>query len=237
MMEDEDIQAVEYVTAHAERREPTRNDRAFTLFCQGMRPAAIAAELEVSVGTVRRWLRQDMQTLAQEALVERAAQVQTAIESQRAIAAAAWAAYEHERALEDALLRGELDRVRRRAVRRDGDATSHRASRAGRGPRRVTDQTAVPAESAGALDDSDTSDEADANGASVILEEYERPRHASQGAKYLAVAQAAQREVARLQGLYARIEQAVPEARITITRRPDGPENRAPTGDDTDAHH
>ncbi|HEY7851063.1 MAG TPA: hypothetical protein VIC27_13410, partial [Ktedonobacterales bacterium] len=42
----------------------------------------------------------------------------------------------------------------------------------------------------------------------MALEEYERPRRSAQGARYLAVALAAQREVARLQGLYARLEEA-----------------------------
>ena len=45
------------------------------------------------------------------------AQLIRAIESQRAIAQAAWEAYERERVVEDAILRGELDRVRRRAIR------------------------------------------------------------------------------------------------------------------------
>ncbi|HEY7850297.1 MAG TPA: hypothetical protein VIC27_09555, partial [Ktedonobacterales bacterium] len=35
-------------------------------------------------------------------------------------------------------------------------------------------------------------------------------------------------EVARLQGLYARLEEADRAVQITISRRPDGPENRAP---------
>src|SRR5581483_9344838 len=59
--------------------------------------------------------------------------------------------------------------------------------------------------------------------------EYERPKRASQGAKYLAVALAAQREMARLQGLYDEIAQEPAEIKITLIRRPDGPENIPPS--------
>ena len=260
---------------HADRAE--RADRAFALYCQGMRPAAIAVELGASVASVRRWLRASLRALADETRDERrderrdeddapaegeasadptgqlaqVAQLVRAIESQRAIAHAAWDAYERERAVEDAILRGELDRVRRRAIRpathddatpgaasRRGPAAPGRRPRLGRGERGVV--PATPGEASGVGNgDSDGGpmipDAAESAG-NIVLEEYERPRHTSQGARYLAVALAAQREVARLQGLYERIERALPGVHIILSRRPDGPENAPPApGEDVDA--
>ncbi|HEX8730577.1 MAG TPA: sigma factor-like helix-turn-helix DNA-binding protein [Ktedonobacterales bacterium] len=176
-----------------------RARRAVTLYLQGRRVVEVAAELAVSETTVRRWTRRALATLAGDELAARASQLAAAIEGQRAVAAAAWEAYERERQLDEALLRGELDHIRRRAIR-------------GGRARGAT---------AGADDDCPP----------LALEEYERPKRTAQGARYLAVALAAQREVARLQGLYARLEQADRDVRITISRRPDGPENRAPAGD------
>ena len=176
-----------------------RARRAVTLYLQGRRVVEVAAELAVSETTVRRWTRRALDTLAGDELAARANQLAAAIEGQRAVAAAAWEAYEHERQLDEALLRGELDRVRRRAIR---------------GPR---------TRGAAAGDEDDCPP--------LALEEYERPKRTAQGARYLSVALAAQREVARLQGLYARLEQADRDVRITISRRPAGPENRAPAAD------
>jgi hypothetical protein len=187
--------------APAELAPGERARRAVTFYLQGRRVAEVAAELAVSETTVRRWTRQALATLAADERAERASQVQRAIESQRAVASAAWEAYERERELDEALLRGELDHVRRRAIR---------------GPRR-TDASASGEESPCPP---------------LAMEEYERPKRTAQGARYLAVALAAQREVARLQGLYARLEEADRAVHITISRRPDGPENRAPASDD-----
>jgi predicted transcriptional regulator len=144
-----------------ERREETapgvsRFERAFALYCQGMRTQAIAEELGVSAATVRRWRADYLRSLAADARAEQASQLVRSIESQRAIASAAWEAYERERT--------------------EGDAS----------------------------------------------------RHSGHGARYLSVALAAQREVARLQGLYERISREPPPVHITITRRPEGPENRPP---------
>lgn len=175
--------------------EDERARRAVALYLQGRRVAEVAAALEVSETTVRRWTRRALATLAEDERAERVMQLQRAIESQRAVASAAWEAYERERQLDEALLRGELDHVRRRAIR------GHRTTAA-----RAEDDDCPP----------------------LAMEEYERPRRTPQGARYLTVALAAQREVARLQGLYARLEQAERDVRITISRRPDGPENRAP---------
>lgn len=247
-----------------------RADRAFALYCQGMRPAAIAAELGASVASVRRWLRASLRALADDirdaarnemgdagdaddagdATPEReapadptgqlaqVAQLMRAVESQRAIAHAAWDAYERERAVEDAILRGELDRVRRRAIRpaaRDMTANApttndrHGAHSSGRKPRLGRDERSVVPATTGELSSDGAvgplASEADEQTGNIVLEEYERPRHTSQGARYLAVALAAQREVARLQGLYERIERALPGVHIILSRRPAGREN------------
>ena len=130
-----------------EEKEHSREERAFTLYCQGMRVAEIALTLAMSETTIRRWLRAQLETLAQEERAERAEQLLRAIESQRSIASAAWQAYERER------------------------------------------------------------------------NEDEPDRH--EGARYLSIALAAQREVARLQGLYYRIGREPAPVRITLTRRPD----------------
>jgi hypothetical protein len=168
--------------------------------------AEVAAELAVSETTVRRWARQALATLAADERAARATQLQRAIESQRAVASAAWEAYERERQLDEALLRGELDHVRRRAIR----------------GRRLPGASVTPV----AASEPTSGDEAPC--APLAMEEYERPKRSAQGARYLAVAMAAQREVARLQGLYERLEEAERAVHITINRRPEGPENRAP---------
>lgn len=182
--------------------EDERGRRAVTLYLQGRRVVDVAAELSVSETTVRRWIHRALETLAADERGERIALVQRAIESQRAVASAAWNAYERERELDEALLRGELDHVRRRAIR----------------GRRLPVAPSDAAESSVRNDDCTP----------LAMEEYERPKRSAQGARYLAVALAAQREVARLQGLYARLEPTERNVQITISRRPDGPENSAP---------
>jgi transposase len=130
-----------------DEQEISREERAFTLYCQGMRVAEIAVTLAVSETTIRRWLRARLETLAQEERAERAEQLLCAIESQRSIASAAWRGYERER------------------------------------------------------------------------NEEKPDRH--EGVRYLSIALAAQREVARLQGLYYRIGREPSPVNITLTRRPD----------------
>jgi hypothetical protein len=177
---------------------------------RGRRAGDVAADLGVSETTVRRWARRALETLADDERTARAALLQRAIESQRAVASAAWEAYERERQLDEALLRGELDHVRRRAIR---------------GRRLPGAQANAP----GHADDADCPP--------LAMEDYERPKRTAQGARYLAVASAAQREVARLQGLYARLEPSERDVRITISRRPDGPENSALPADSVAEAH
>lgn len=202
----DDTDDVDGVDSASKAPEDERARRAVTLYLQGQRVAEVAATLEVSETTVRRWAHRALATLAAEERAERASQLQRAIEGQRAVASAAWDAYERERQLDEALLRGELDHVRRRAIR------GRRASGAD-APRRTDDADCPP----------------------LAMEEYERPKRTAQGARYLSVALAAQREVARLQGLYARLEEAERDVRITISRRPDGPENRAPAPESSES--
>jgi hypothetical protein len=182
-----------------------RAQRALTSYLQGRRIAEVADSLSVCETTARRWIRQGLATLAADERAAQVTQLQRAIESQRAVASAAWEAYERERQLDEALLRGELDAVRRRAIR---------------GPRRVSGARGSGQGDARSGDDADCPP--------IAIEEYQRPKRSTQGARYLALALAAQREVARLQGLYARLEQPERAVSITISRRPDGPENVAP---------
>ena len=181
-------------------RDEERVERALTLYLHGRRVGEIALELAVSPSTVRRWTREALRSLADG---ERAAQLQRAIESQRAIASAAWESYERELAFDEAVLRGDLDRVRRRAIR-------------GARPRKAADAPATALEAPGE------------GCPPVAEEEYERPRRSTQGPRYLELALDAQREVARLQGLYAKLEASASDIHLIVTRRPDGPENKPP---------
>lgn len=190
-----------------------RDEHALGLYCQGMRVREIATAIGASESTVRRWLERALRTLASDEMIERAAHLLVAIESQRAIARAAWDAYSREREVEQALLHGELDRVRRRKVRTRGTRRGSSDK-----PAREGGAAGIPRTAAGAASEC----------AATVSEEYERPRHISQGARYLAVALAAQREVARLQGLYTRLGHEQQSVSITITRRPEGPENVTP---------
>ena len=115
MRMDQPDEDVDVVAQDGERDE--RAQRALTRYLQGQRVAEVAAELAVSETTARRWIRQALTSLAADERAEQATQLQRAIESQRAVASAAWEAYERERQLDEALLRGELDTVRRRAMR------------------------------------------------------------------------------------------------------------------------
>lgn len=190
----------------------SRQEQAFTLYCHGERTAAIAARLGVAPRTVRGWLAAARAYIALDREHDHRDRLLRAIESHRAIAVAAWDAYQQERQLEHDLLAGKYDHIRRRSVRR----VHGRETRGSHG--REVDVTADGEERGGTGEcDDDT-----------LVEEYARPRHTSQAARYLAVALNAQREVARLEGLYRQVVEPLPPAQIIITRRPDGPENIPP---------
>ena len=74
-------------------RTRTRREEAFTLYCQGYRSPAIASLLGVPQRTVRSWIAATLQQTADEARTRRDHQLRLAIESQRAIVQAAWHAY------------------------------------------------------------------------------------------------------------------------------------------------
>ncbi len=188
-------------------RDEERVERALSLYLRGHRAQEIAAELAVSPSTVRRWAREALGALADDARAERAAELQRSIESQRAVASAAWEAYERERALDEALLRGDLDRVRRRSVR------GMRLPPSGREP---------PALEASVSEDCPP----------LAEEEYERPKRSTQGPRYLHLALAAQREIARLQGLYAKLKASNPDVSIHVTHGPNVPMNSSPANSD-----
>lgn len=192
--------------------ELSRQELAFTLYCQGERSTAIAARLGVTPRTVRGWLAAARARIARDREQDSRERLLRAIESHRAIASSAWDAYQQERQLERDLLAGKYDHIRRRSVRR----VRGRERREGHGEH-GTAEDGAEAGCAGEARDDDT-----------LVEEYTRPRHTSQAARYLAVALNAQREVARLEGLYRQVVEPLPPARIIITRRPDGPENVPP---------
>jgi hypothetical protein len=178
-------------------------EQAFALYCRGLRSPAIAARLGLPERTIRRWLRAIRADVASLRHADRAAELTRAIERHRAVVAAAWDAYDRERQIEDALLAGHYDRPRRRAYYPSTDPDSVSPSRfrgRGQGER-----------------------------SSLLYEDFERPHRLNHGPRYLAIIVAAQREIARLQGLYDLLaEQPPANIQITITRRPDGPENLPP---------
>ena len=178
--QDEEPGACE-VTAGDERR-------AVMLYSRGARREEIAAALGVTPETLRALLRRWRRRLQQEQRAEQPYQSLLAVESVRAICAAAWTAFEREREIERATLNGELDHVKRRVAR---------AAPAPKGES-ATEET--------------------------LLEEFERPRLTNQGPRYLSVALAAQREIARLLGLYDEAGKDREPVEILITRNPPWPE-------------
>jgi hypothetical protein len=157
-----------------------RRERAFALYCHGLRVEAVAATLSLPAALVREWIADLLdreETLSGTGQSGRSAEMLVAIEGYRAIAGAAWLAYEDERAALHAL---------RAAQEAATDATAEEPQRQPRQP-------------------------------------------ANQGARFLAIALTAQREIARLQGLYERHgQEEAPPVHITISERPEGPENIPP---------
>lgn len=194
--------------------DPSRQEQAFTLYCQGERTAAIAARLGVTPRTVRGWLAEVRARIARDREHDHRERLLRAVESHRAIAGAAWEAYQQERQLERDLLAGKYDHIRRRSARRV-------RGREGRGGRLQDADAAADGDERDGSGSGDCDDD-------TLVEEYTRPHHTSQAARFLAVALNAQREVARLEGLYRQVVEPLPPAQIIITRRPDGPENIPP---------
>lgn len=191
--------------------EMSRQELAFTLYCQGERTAAIATRLGVTPRTVRNWLAAARAWIARDREQDSRERLLRAIESHRAIASSAWEAYQQERQLERDLLAGKYDHIRRRSVRR----VRGRDGRDGHRDHALSSDSTPDTAPPGCDDD-------------TLVEEYDRPRHTSQASRFLAVALNAQREVARLEGLYRQVVEPLPPAQIIITRRPDGPENIPP---------
>ncbi len=198
--------------------DPSPREQAFALYCRGLCSPAIAARLGLPERTIRRWLRAIRADVASLRHADRAAELTRAIESQRAVVAAAWDAYEREHQIEDALLAGHYDRLRRRAyypstANVDADSPPPRRG----GDAHVENRSPSPRRERGP------------GGEETLYEDFERPHRLNLGARYLAVIVAAQREIARLQGLHDLLaEQPPTDIQITITRRPDGPENFPP---------
>lgn len=207
--------------------EAAKRERATILYCQGHRTAEIAVTLQVPVSTVSSWLKDARYLLASELRAGREEHLLRAIESARALAAEAWTAYERECQLQRDILAGRYDRLRRRVMR------PGRAPQAA--PRRHA-TTVISAPSARvetptwtASDDDTSADDTDDDSSSDILyEEFERPRFTSQAARLLAVALAAQREVARLQGLYEHLPP--PPQPVDFQIHGPLPEDAAPVG-------
>lgn len=147
-------------------RDEQRAAQALDRYLQGERVTTIAASFNLSPSTVRRWINDQLSQIASDDKTARVEQLQAAIETQRATAHEAWAAYHREVARLETL--SEQDMPHRPYI------------------------------------------------------------HAH---TYLRLALIAQREVARLQGLYTR-KDAPPSdpIQITITKRLPGPENTPPPG-------
>lgn len=158
--------------------------RATQLYLAGNPPPAIADQMHIPERTVRNHLQQTRKDFVEDHRAERDTMMIRAVESQRALAAAAFAAYEEERDRERAILAGRHDYVTRRIVRRGRP----------RRDRRPDDPDARDAAS-------DDTGDGDGDGGELI-EEVARPRLPNQSARFLALAFNAQREAAKLQGLY-----------------------------------
>lgn len=179
-----------------------REGRAFELFCRGHSHAEIAHQLGVSRPTAARFIRGQLRRLDVDLGANQRLRLTRAIAAQQAIARAAWARLEREAALEEAWLRGELDRVRRRTLHRTAS-----------GAPALRDQSALLAEEA-----------AEAVGGAVIAEEYITPRIYFHQAHLLSVVLAAEREIARLQDLYDMTDITGSDVHVFVSRQRDDAE-------------
>lgn len=228
---------VPVLATYDDHDEAAKRERATILYCRGHRTADIAALLDVPVTTIRSWLKDARYLLATELRAGREELLLRAIESARALAAEAWTAYERECQLQREILAGQHDYLRRRVTRlnRTSPRSVPMASRrsmpvsVGASAVRPPDNDnvgALPAAPASVGTPTVRSSN-DADGG-LLYEEYDRPRYTSQAARLLTVALAAQREVARLQGLHKYVAPPPQPVDFHIT----GPLAKEPTSDD-----
>lgn len=246
-------------------------EEAVTLYCQGLTIASVARKLNVAETTARRWIRLGLATLASDARAERRLELQRLIESQRAIARAAWEAYREERQerqeqfaqTEQTAQTGEAtesEEANQSEETQDTEATDNTRNCGKNGnagqPEHVNsgkngnvgerkdascgkngksgNSLRPPLPLAGeGLGEGPTSRNRGKNGKPGKEEKAPmlHPPYASrvpQGARFLALALAAQREVARLQGLFEKLAEEPAPAMLTIVQRPAGPENQPP---------
>lgn len=169
--------------------------RAYALRCQGLQTSQIAAVIGVSPRQVRRYLAATRRVNEEDEARGQREQLRRAIESQQALASAAWVRFEQDTQREAEVLDGKHDRLRRRVLRRPRMAKPGRPAKA-----------ALEA--------------AEAN-TTLLTEEWERPRFTSHGAQYLALVLAAQTRIAQMQGLLDRMVPEPQAVHLTITRQLD----------------
>lgn len=207
-------------------------EQALALYCQGLSMAGVARVMGEADTTVRRWIRLALATLAEDARAERRLELQRLIESQRAIARAAWESYYAER-----------DALAQQAAHAANDENDECGKNGKVGAANENDENGNIG-NIGNIGNPDENRASGKNGNIVAIGkigkigngpgrasrvEHLPPPRIPQGARYLALALAAQREVARLQGLYDRLAEVPAPMSLTIIRRPDGPENVPPT--------
>jgi DNA-binding CsgD family transcriptional regulator len=196
---------------HLDRTE--RADRAFDLFCRGHTPTEIARHLDVSWSTAARDIRSHLRRLDLDLSVSQRLRLARAIGAQQAIARAAWARLEREAELEEAWLRGELDRVRRRILRSGTDGAAERGH--------LSSGASDPLRAA--ADRNDNAGGHDGDGI-VIAQEFITPRLYFHQAHLLSVVLAAEREIARLQGLYDLTDVSGAAVHVFVSRQQDDAE-------------
>ena len=157
-------------------------DRAWELYCQGERSPAIAAALGVPARTVRDWLRAIRTQLAPVSQQQRAQQQALAVERQRSVLAAAWDGFHTDRERQEQLYQGAYDHLTRRTTR--PAPASAQTAPAAKTAKNFPASTAAPAQ--------------------FLDERYARPRDTTHPVQYLRLALTANREMARLLGLYDR---------------------------------
>ncbi len=171
--------------------EATLRERVFALHCQGLRSPAISEQLGVPERTIRAWLRSTLDRMADEAEGQRQQQLALAVAAQQSIASAAWEAFTRAAALEAQIVQAHQRELRRAELSDD--------------PR----QSYPPEDSPNfdAFWDSAPQPPAPAPAPRAPAP----PRLPMAGARYLSLALTAQREIARLRGLFHYVPEPVEE--------------------------